>query len=122
MEASRFPPPPTYAEPTIVDEKTKKASFNPIWLKWFLDVAQGIEDATTQLRNGLNHDNLLNLQGGIAPNEFYHLSAAQASDLFVNPLTTTGDIILEVGGVPTRLPIGTSGQVLTVVAGVPAWV
>lgn len=39
-----------------------------------------------------------------------------------NPMTTLGDIIIGgASGTPTRLGIGTSGQVLTVVAGSPAW-
>lgn len=32
-------PPPTYALPVIVDERTGKAIFNPIWLRWFIDLA-----------------------------------------------------------------------------------
>ena len=41
---------------------------------------------------------------------------------FANPMTTLGDIITGgVAGTPGRLGIGTAGQVLTVVAGVPAW-
>lgn len=39
-----------------------------------------------------------------------------------NPMTTTGDIIYSSSGsTPARLGIGTSGYVLTVVGGVPAW-
>jgi len=40
-----------------------------------------------------------------------------------NPLTTNGDLIYGVGSTPTRLPIGTAGQVLTVNAGAtaPEW-
>lgn len=39
-----------------------------------------------------------------------------------NPMSTLGDIITGLtGGVATRLQIGTPGQVLTVVGGVPAW-
>lgn len=37
---SNFQPPPTFALPVIVDEKTKIATFNPIWLRWFLDLEQ----------------------------------------------------------------------------------
>lgn len=49
------------------------------------------------------------------------VTAAAAFDA-LNPMTTAGDIIYEVSaGVSARLPIGTSGQVLTVVAGAPAW-
>jgi len=49
------------------------------------------------------------------------------SSIFVNPMTTDGDMIYEgLAGSPPllgplRLPIGTTGQVLTVVGGVPAW-
>lgn len=39
-----------------------------------------------------------------------------------NPMTTAGDIIIGgASGTPTRLAVGTSAYVLTVVAGVPAW-
>jgi hypothetical protein len=41
---------------------------------------------------------------------------------FSNPMTTTGDIIYSSGGsTPARLGIGTTGQVLNVTAGIPAW-
>jgi hypothetical protein len=49
------------------------------------------------------------------------------SSIFVNPMTTDGDMIYEgLAGSPAvlgplRLPIGTTGQVLTVAGGVPAW-
>jgi hypothetical protein len=33
-----------------------------------------------------------------------------------------GDILVRVGGVWTLLPVGTDGDVLTLVSGVPAWV
>ena len=35
-------PPPTYAEVILLNEQTKQGSFNPIWLKWFLELAQSI--------------------------------------------------------------------------------
>ncbi len=39
-----------------------------------------------------------------------------------NPMTASGDLIRGgTSGAPTRLGIGTNGQVLTVVAGAPAW-
>jgi hypothetical protein len=41
---------------------------------------------------------------------------------FSNPMTTVGDIIIEgAGPAPTRLAIGTAGQVLTVASGLPSW-
>jgi hypothetical protein len=40
----------------------------------------------------------------------------------LNPMTTTGDLIYESAtNTASRLPVGTTGQVLTVVSGVPAW-
>lgn len=39
-------PPPTWALPIIVDATTQEATFNPIWLNWFLLLAQTISDLT----------------------------------------------------------------------------
>jgi hypothetical protein len=39
---TRFQPPPTYALPVIVDEATGRSVFNPIWLKWFIDLSAGL--------------------------------------------------------------------------------
>jgi hypothetical protein len=42
--------------------------------------------------------------------------------LALNPMTTAGDVIYGgVSGVPTRLGVGSTGDVLTVAAGVPSW-
>lgn len=38
-------PPPTFVLPIVVDEETRRVSFSPIWLRWFLDFAQVINDA-----------------------------------------------------------------------------
>jgi hypothetical protein len=49
-------------------------------------------------------------------------TSASAAFIALSPLTTAGDIIFEDSApAPARLAIGTSGQVLTVVAGLPAW-
>ena len=42
---STFQPPPTWANPVLVDETTGKGSFNPVWLKWFIELSAGL-DAT----------------------------------------------------------------------------
>jgi hypothetical protein len=40
----------------------------------------------------------------------------------LNPMTTTGDIIYEASaGTAARLPVGSTGQVLTVAGGIPSW-
>ena len=52
------------------------------------------------------------------------ISAGSANAAFdaLSPMTTAGDLIFE-NGTPTaaRLPIGTTGQILTVVSGLPSW-
>jgi len=49
-------------------------------------------------------------------------TTATAAFNALNPMTTTGDLIYEASAsTAARLPIGTSGQVLTVSGGVPAW-
>ena len=49
-------------------------------------------------------------------------TTAAAAYNALSPMTTTGDIEYEVStGTAARLPIGTTGQVLTVVSGAPAW-
>lgn len=40
----------------------------------------------------------------------------------LSPLTTTGDMLTYGSGNNTRLPIGSTGQILAVVSGMPAWV
>lgn len=39
---SSFQPPPTWALPVIESEVTKESVFNPIWLKWFIDLAKNL--------------------------------------------------------------------------------
>lgn len=49
-------------------------------------------------------------------------TSAAAAYNALSPMTTTGDLEYEIStGVAARLPIGSSGQVLTVVSGAPAW-
>jgi hypothetical protein len=53
----------------------------------------------------------------------YASSTAPLTIGFINPMTTTGDLIVGgVAGAAGRLAIGANGRVLTVVAGVAAWV
>ncbi len=39
---SVFQPPPTWALPVIVDDTTGRSVFNPIWLKWFVELAANL--------------------------------------------------------------------------------
>ena len=42
MATSVFQPPPTWALPVTVDEVSGKAAFNPVWLRWCLDLSQNL--------------------------------------------------------------------------------
>ena len=118
-----FPVPPTYAEPTIVDPNSGKAQFNPIWLRWFLDVAQFLSGVGLTLTKQINHDSLGGLQGG-APADYFHLTANQLQSLIINPMAGQGDLIVgDATGAATRLSPAAVGTKLTVTAGnVLAWV
>lgn len=48
-------------------------------------------------------------------------TTANAAFGALSPMTTNGDIITRSGGNPSRLAIGSEGEVLTVVSGAPAW-
>jgi hypothetical protein len=39
---STFQPPPTWALPVIVDPNSKEGVFNPIWLRWFLELSENL--------------------------------------------------------------------------------
>ena len=66
-------PPPTYAEVVLYDEQGKKPKFNPIWLKWFLDIAATL---TAAGGGGIEHNLTTGKQGGTA-SQYYHLTSAQ---------------------------------------------
>ena len=42
MATNVFQPPPTWALPVTFDEVSGKAAFNPVWLRWFLDLSQNL--------------------------------------------------------------------------------
>jgi hypothetical protein len=60
---STFQPPPTWADPVLVNPVSGKSVFNPVWLQWFVDFTA----------RGGNHNTLQGLQGGQA-DEYYHLT------------------------------------------------
>ena len=105
MSSLNFQPPPTYAEPVLVDEKTKKAQFNPIWLKWFVDLTQVMSAFASGSGAGINHNTLAGLQGG-QTNEYYHLNAAA----FTSLSGYTGTWAVNQGG--TGAGTFTSGELL----------
>lgn len=113
---SNFPPPPTYADPVIVDEITGQGQFNPLWLKWFLDLGQFV---TVNGGGGLiQHNATGGLQGG-ATGEYLHLTAAQHSDLTAG-FTGTGVLVRQTSPSLITPTLGTpSSGVLTNCTGLP---
>jgi len=71
-----FQPPPTYALPVLVDERTGKSAFNPIWLRWFLDLSSGLSSA------GAGSGTVTSVSAG--------------TGLSGGPITTTGALALQV--------------------------
>ena len=43
--STTFQPPPTYALPILVNPQTQEMVFNPIWLRWFLDLVKNLGTA-----------------------------------------------------------------------------
>lgn len=81
MSTTQFPPPPTYAEVILVDRDNRAPPrFNPIWLKWFLDVAALFTAAGGGGGGGFAHNSLTGLQGG-GTGEYYHLTAANYANV-----------------------------------------
>lgn len=111
-----FPIPPTFADPVIYDENTKKQQFNPLWLRWFLDLAQAIVTPA-------QHNSLDGLQGGDATSsQYYHLTKT-IYDILKNLGTpTAGGVAYGTGATVSFTPAGTAGQVLTSNGvGAPTW-
>lgn len=91
---SDFQPPPTWALPILVNEQTKQAQFNPIWLKWFVDLA-GVLSSFGGGSGSADHNLLSGLQGGAA-SEYYHLNAADYGKLTTYQPFPVGSIFVTV--------------------------
>ncbi len=75
-----FQPAPTYAPVILIDPNKGVPTFNPIWLEWFLQIVALI-DASGGGGGTFDHNLLSNLQGGMAPNEFFHFTTSEHSEL-----------------------------------------
>jgi hypothetical protein len=102
--ATTFPIPPTYTLPVLVDPSSGRAIFSPIWLQWFLDLAQILTQAGIT-PTGFDHQSLGNLQGGSVA-ERHHLTAAQATSVNDGPSQPATAIAL---GLSPALYHNTSG-------------
>lgn len=83
---TQFAPPPTYADPVVVDEVTGRARFNPLWLKWFLDITAFVSAAGGS-SGGISHNSLTGIQGG-GTGEYFHLTASNLNSLIGGGNTT----------------------------------
>lgn len=126
-------PVPAYALPFIGNEQEMRKlglKFNPLWLKWFLDMLK-----TIQSGGGVDHNLLSNLQGGTT-NQYYHLRAPGGAGQIVRSdgsawLGTTatypntasaGDIIrASASNTLGGLTVGTVGKVLQSDGSFPIW-
>ena len=73
---AEFQPPPTWADVILVDETTKSSKFNPVWLKWLLDIVEVLNSSGAGGGGAVAHNSTSGLQGGTT-NEFYHMTAAE---------------------------------------------
>lgn len=119
-----FQPPPTWASPVLVNEKTGESQFNPIWLNWFLALT-AVLNAVGAGSGGIAHNDTTGLQGGSA-NQFYHLTSTQQALLAAFLSSGTTDLLLPLGttGLSSlRIPHGAAptspvnGDVWTTTAG-----
>jgi len=96
--AVKFEPAPTYADPVIVDEASGRSRFNPLWLKWFLNVVQVFDSLLAQSTGGvINHESLSGLLGGGA-NAHFHITAAQQAAIAAGITVTITTAKLTPGG------------------------
>ena len=88
------------------------------------DVTVGIQSASTtqsgavQLTDSISSTSTTTAATPNSVKTSYDLANAAIAK---STLTTTGDIIYRNATIPTRLGIGTTGQILTVSGGIPAW-
>lgn len=103
-----FQPPPTFAEVVLFDKNAadpeaalKSAKFNPIWLKWFVDIASLLA-GTSSGSGAILHNSLGGLQGGTG-NQEYHLTSSEYSGTgsgnFVRE--TSPSLVTPILGTPT---------------------
>jgi len=107
-----FQPPPTYAEVILVDERDPQGRprFNPIWLNWFLTLAEVLDNAGAG-GGSIQHNDTANLQGGTT-NQFYHATAAENANLAALQALATGLVAKTAAATyAVRTILGTANQI-----------
>ena len=107
-----FEPPPTWALPILVDERSKEAKFNPVWLKWFVDLAAVLSSAGGG-GGTIQHNSTGGLQGG-SPGQYYHLTSQQYTYASALLAVAANGILVRTsaGNYSARTITGTAGAVV----------
>ena len=94
---SIFQPPPTYAEVVIVDPENKKSPrFNPIWLKWFLDLSKNLSATGLGTVSSFGFTNANGISGSVAnPGTTPNLTLALGA---ITPTTVTPSGLVDISG------------------------
>ena len=108
-------PPPTHESPINKDPATGIISFNPQWLKWFLDLAAFVSASGGMSGAAADHNMLTSLQGG-GNGERYHLTALELADLIVG-FTGIGNIVRQGSPALTTPSIGAATGISLYVTG-----
>ena len=103
---TQYSPPPTYAEVVLVDETTGRSRFNPIWLKWFLDLAQQLGAAGAG-------------GGGLGTVKSVSVVATNGFSATVATPTTTPAITMSVTANGILQSNGTAISAATAISGIP---
>ena len=123
MATSVFQPPPTWALPVVIDEASGKAAFNPIWLRWFLDLSQNLGPSGAGSVASVTGSGNIASSGGANPNiTFTGILPIANGGTNASATPTAGGIAYGTGTAYAFSLAGTSGQVLTSAgAGTPTW-
>lgn len=109
MSQSNYLSPPTFVSPIIVNSTTGQTQFSPIWLAWFVQLAQLLSKITGS-GGAIAHNTLSGLQGGTPAGggQYYHLTQAQAT--LVAQMPNIGNVpqSASVGPITYTLPLSTS--------------
>lgn len=97
--ATDFQPAPTWAEVILKDKDpatgVDRAVFNPVWLKWFVDLTALLTTSGGSIVT--SHNVLSGLQGG-STNEYYHVTQAEFNAIAAGINATITTAKLTAGG------------------------
>lgn len=91
---SNFQPAPTYAELLLVDPKSGRAAFNPIWLNWFISLTQNV--AAGGPVSSVTASGPLASSGGANPNITLGVIGAANFPALTGDITTAGGTLATV--------------------------